>query len=160
MVVPFHGVNVLGETCLSFIDLEVYWRMLSNWFLEHWVLFAIFSVVSFIASIAGTTMLLMSLPADYFKTKERIRRIKNPVVRICLSSLKNLFGGFLVVVGVLLSLPGVPGQGILTILTGLIISDFPGKRRLERRLVRVPVVLSAANQIRTRFKRPPLVLDD
>ena len=145
---------------MSFIDLKVYLGMFSNWFLEHWVLFVIFSLVSFIASIAGTTMLLMSLPADYFKMEERMHRIKNPVFRICLSSLKNLFGGLLVIVGVLLSLPGVPGQGILTILTGLIISDFPGKRRLERRLVRVPVVLSAANQIRSRFKRPPLVLDD
>ena len=160
MVVLFRVANVLGETFLSFIDLKVYWHMLSNWFFQHWVLLAIFSLGSFIASIAGSTMLLMSLPADYFKAKERIRRIKNPVFRICLSSLKNLFGGLLVIVGILLSLPGVPGQGILTILTGLIISDFPGKRRLERRLVRVPVVLSAANQIRSRFKRPPLVLDD
>ena len=160
MVVPFRVANVLGETFLSFIDLKVYLDMFSSWFLEHWVLFVIFSVVSFIASIAGTTMLLMSLPADYFKTEERIRRIKNPVIRVCLSSLKNLFGGLLIVIGILLSLPGIPGQGILTILTGLIISDFPGKRRLERRLVRVPVVLSAANQIRSRFKRPPLVLDD
>ena len=105
-------------------------------------------------------MLLMSLPADYFKTKKRVQRIKNPIFRVCLSFLKNMFGGMLVIVGILLSLPGIPGQGILTILTGLIISDFPGKRRLERRLVRVPVVLSAANQIRTRFKRPPLMLDE
>ena len=105
-------------------------------------------------------MLLMSLPADYFKTNKRVRRIKNPIFRVCFSSLKNIFGGVLVIVGILLSLPGIPGQGILTILTGLIISDFPGKRRLERRLVRVPVVLSAANEIRTRFKRPPLMLDE
>jgi hypothetical protein len=156
----FRVDDILGETFLSFIDLEVYWHMLSNWFMEHWVFLAIFSVLSFIASIAGSTMLLMSLPADYFRTRKRIRRIKNPVFRICLSSLKNLFGGLLVIVGIFLSLPGIPGQGILTILTGLIISDFPGKRRLERRLVRVPIVLSAANQIRSRFKRPPLVLDD
>ena len=147
-------------TFLSFIDLEVYWHMLSNWFMAHWVLLAIFSVVSFIASIVGSTMLLMSLPADYFKTNKRVRRIKNPIFRVCFSSLKNIFGGVLVIVGILLSLPGIPGQGILTILTGLIISDFPGKRRLERRLVRVPVVLSAANEIRTRFKRPPLMLDE
>ena len=145
---------------MPFVDIGVYWHMLSNWFVEHWVLLAIFSVVSFIASIAGSTMLLMSLPVDYFKTKKRIRRIKNPVFRICLSSLKNLFGGMLIIIGILLSVPGVPGQGVLTILAGLIISDFPGKRRLERRLVRLPVVLSAANQIRSRFKRPPLVLDD
>lgn len=134
--------------------------MLSNWFMEHWVLVVIFSAISLIASLAGSTMLLMSLPADYFKTRKRIRRIKNPVFRICLSSLKNLFGGLLVIVGIVLSLPGIPGQGVLTILTGLIISDFPGKRRLESRLVRVPVVLSVANQIRSRFRRPPLVLDE
>ena len=145
---------------MSFINLKIYWQMLSGWFVEHWVLLVIFSVVSFIASIVASTMLLMSLPSDYFKTKERIRRIKNPVFRICLFSVKNIFGGLLVVVGLLLSVPGIPGQGVLTILTGLIISDFPGKRRLERRLVRLPVVLSAANQIRSRFKRPPLVLDD
>ena len=145
---------------MSFLDLKVYWNVLSNWFIAHWVLLAIFSGVSFIASLVGSTMLLMSLPADYFRTKKRIRRIKNPIVRICLSSLKNVFGGLLVIAGIFLSLPGIPGQGILTILTGLIISDFPGKRRLELRLVRVPVVLSAANQIRARFKRPPLVLDE
>ena len=145
---------------MSFINLKIYWQMLSGWFVEHWVLLVIFSVVSLIASIVASTMLLMSLPSDYFKTKERIRRIKNPVFRICLFSLKNIFGGLLVGVGLLLSVPGIPGQGVLTILTGLIISDFPGKRRLERRLVRLPVVLSAANQIRSRFKRPPLVLDD
>ncbi|MDE0424929.1 MAG: hypothetical protein OXN25_08690 [Candidatus Poribacteria bacterium] len=145
---------------MSFIDLKVYWHMLSNWFVEHWILLAIFSVVSFIASIVGSTMLLMSLPADYFRANKRIQRIKNPIFRICLSSLKNIFGGLLVIFGVLMSFPGIPGQGVLTILTGLIISDFPGKRRLELRLVRVPVVLSTANQIRSRFKRPPLVLDE
>ena len=145
---------------MSFLDLKVYWQTLSGWFVEHWILLVIFSVVSFIASIVGCTILLASLPSDYFKTKERIRRIKNPVFRICLSSVKNIFGGLLVVVGILLSVPGIPGQGVLTILTGLIISDFPGKRRLESRLIRLPAILSAANQIRARFKRPPLVLDD
>ena len=160
MVEPFRAANVLGEIFLSFIDLKIYWQMLSAWFLKHWVLFAIFSAVSFITSIVGCAILLASLPTDYFNTKKRIRRIKNPVFRICLSSVKNICGGLLVVVGIILSVPGIPGQGVLTILTGLIISNFPGKRRLERRLIRLPAILSAANQIRARFKRPPLVLDD
>ena len=145
---------------MSFLDLKVYWQTLSGWFMEHWILLAIFSGVSFIASIVGCTILLASLPSDYFQTKERTHRIKNPVFRICLSSVKNIFGGVLVVVGILLSVPGIPGQGILTILTGLIISDFPGKQRLESRLIRLPAILSAANQIRARFRRPPLVLDN
>ena len=146
---------------MSFIEtLKTYWQVLSEWFLVHWVLLATFSGVSFIASIIGCAVLITSLPPDYFKTKKRLRRIKNPVLRICLSSLKNLFGGMLIIVGILLSVPGVPGQGVLTILTGLILSDFPGKKRLERRLVRLPAILSVANRIRSRFKRPPLGLEE
>lgn len=146
---------------MLFIDtLKTYWQMTSDWFLANWVLLAIFSGASFLGSIAGCAVLIISLPPDYFKTQKRIRRIKNPVLRICLSALKNLFGGLLIVMGLLLSVPGVPGQGILTILAGLIVSDFPGKRKLERRIICVPTVLSAANQIRYHFKQPPLVLDE
>jgi hypothetical protein len=61
---------------------------------------------------------------------------------------------------VLLSLPGVPGQGILTILIGVMLLDFPGKRRLERWLVRRPAVFKGINRIRARFDKPPLVLDE
>ena len=39
---------------------------------------------------------------------------------------KNMAGVLLVVLGILLSLPGVPGQGILTILLGIMLLDFPG----------------------------------
>jgi hypothetical protein len=58
-----------------------------------------------------------------------------------------------------LSLPGVPGQGILTILLGLIMLDIPGKRPLEARIIKRPTVLSAINRLRARFKKPPLVID-
>lgn len=145
---------------MSFIDiLKTYWQIASDWFFANWVFLAIFSGASVIGSIAGCAVLIISLPPDYFKTEKRIRRIKNPVLRICSSTLKNLFGGLLIVMGLLLSLPGVPGQGILTILAGLLVSDFPGKRKLERRIIRMPAVLSAANAIRYRFKRPPLLLE-
>ena len=69
-------------------------------------------------------------------------------------------GLLLIVVGALLSVPGVPGQGLLTILSGLIISDFPGKKRLARRIIRIHAVYLAANKIRTSFKRPPLILNE
>ncbi|HYG08570.1 MAG TPA: hypothetical protein VD835_01220, partial [Pyrinomonadaceae bacterium] len=66
----------------------------------------------------------------------------------------------LVLFGVLMSLPGVPGQGVLTILMGVMLLDFPGKRRLELKLVSRPNVLRAINRIRQRFDRPPLQLDE
>ena len=53
-----------------------------------------------------------------------------------------------------------PGQGILNIFVGVILCDFPGKRTLERKLIERPFVLSTVNKIRTRYKRPLIVLDD
>jgi hypothetical protein len=40
--------------------------------------------------------------------------------------------------GIILALPGVPGQGILTVLIGVMLLEFPGKRRLERAIVGRP----------------------
>ena len=66
---------------------------------------------------------------------------------------------FLVALGIILSLPGVPGQGILTILLGIIMLDIPGKRPLEARIIQRPSVLSAINNLRAKFNKPPLILD-
>ena len=63
----------------------------------------------------------------------------------------------------MLGLPGIlrlmlvlPGQGLLTILIGIGISDFPGKYKLERRLVSVPGILGAINWIRGKARVEPL----
>jgi hypothetical protein len=58
--------------------------------------------------------------------------------------------------GIILSLPGIPGQGVLTILLGIMLSDFPGKVRLERKIVSYPKVREALNLLRSRFGKPPL----
>ena len=71
---------------------------------------------------------------------------------------KNLAGIALIVVGVALSLPGVPGQGVLTVLVGVMLLDIPGKKRLERRIVAHPKVLASMNRLRDRFGREPLRL--
>ena len=72
---------------------------------------------------------------------------------------KNVFGVFLILLGIVLSLPGVPGQGILTILLGLIMLDIPGKRPLESRIIGRPTVFNAVNSLRAKYNRPPLVVD-
>jgi hypothetical protein len=53
----------------------------------------------------------------------------------------------------------VPGQGILTILLGIMLLDFPGKRDLEYRLVSQPRVFNTINKLRHRFGKDSLVLD-
>ena len=73
--------------------------------------------------------------------------------------MKNMLGVALVILGIIMSLPGVPGQGLLTILLGLMLLDLPGKRGWEQKLVKRPKVLQTINQLRGKFGKPPLVLD-
>ena len=49
-----------------------------------------------------------------------------------------------------------PGQGILMILLALSVASFPGKDRLERRLIAFPGVLATLNMIRIKGGKPPL----
>jgi len=64
-----------------------------------------------------------------------------------------------VALGVVLSVPGVPGQGLLTILLGIMLLDFPGKRTLERKLLSRPEIVKTINKLRLRFDKPALELD-
>ncbi|HYP00899.1 MAG TPA: hypothetical protein VER76_11965 [Pyrinomonadaceae bacterium] len=122
----------------------------------------VFSVVTFVTSIAVTIFVLIKLPDTYFKASHgrEFWVERHPVLRWGGLVVKNLLGAFLVLLGVLMSLPGVPGQGVLTILLGVMLLDFPGKRGLELKLVSRPKVLRTINRIRQRFDRPPLQLDE
>jgi hypothetical protein len=126
------------------------------------VLFGVlFSVVTFVASIGVVTVVLVKLPANYFHSSHDREFLvhRHPVLRAVGIFLKNLLGLVLVGFGVLMSLPGVPGQGVLTILLGIMLLDFPGKRALETRIVGRPRVYNAVNALRARFDKPPLLLD-
>jgi hypothetical protein len=118
-------------------------------------------ILSFAVSLALVSFVLVKLPATYFHTSHA-REFwvdRHRAVRWGGLVLKNFIGLILIVMGVIMSLPGVPGQGILTILLGLIMLDIPGKRPLETRLVKRPKVLQSINRLRERFGKPPLIVD-
>jgi len=69
---------------------------------------------------------------------------------------KNVAGVVLVLLGLVMALPGIPGQGILTMIVGITLIDFPGKRGLERRMIGRPRILRSINKLRARFHREPL----
>jgi hypothetical protein len=125
------------------------------------LLWLLIFVLTFAASLAIVSVVLVKLPPTYFKKSHNRRILINhpPLVRWLAILGKNLLGVVLVVVGILLSLPGVPGQGMLTILLGIMLLDFPGKLRFEHWLVGRPKILHAINNLRHRFSKPELVLD-
>ena len=118
-------------------------------------------IVTFSVSLAIVSLIVVKLPADYFKEDHPRNILPNhhPAIRYLVIIGKNLLGVLLVALGIVMSLPGVPGQGILTILLGVMLLDFPGKQSLEHKLVSRPQVLKSINKLRRRFGKPELILD-
>lgn len=120
-------------------------------------------VVPTLTFLFGVAVVLW-LPADYFvreighadRTAGFSRR--HAVVRAMVRILKNALGWFMVPLGIFMALPLVPGPGLVFILIGISLVDFPGKRRLEERLLAYPPVLHAVNRMRQRFGRSPVLV--
>ena len=129
-------------------------KLITAWVLEYWLWIAILSALTAIFTFIGFTAFIISLPEDYFRHKARINRIRNPIIRISLRVLKNVVGVITIIAGLVMTI--TPGQGLVAILVGVILCDFPGKRKLERKLIARPLVLNTLNRIRARFKRPPI----
>jgi hypothetical protein len=112
-----------------------------------------------VVSLVVVVSVLLRLSADYFTRGPRpFLSGTHPALRIALIVFKNLAGVVIIAVGVVLSIPGVPGQGFITIFLGLLLVDFPGKFRLERSIIRRPFVHGFINRLRRRYGRPPLLV--
>ncbi|MBT8124038.1 MAG: PGPGW domain-containing protein [Gammaproteobacteria bacterium] len=123
-------------------------------------IFAWLSVVLLIVSIAIIPWVVIKIPDDYFHEHYRVRVSKSsghPLIAQLLAGLKNLVGFIFVIFGILMLI--LPGQGILTILIGLFLMNFPGKYQFERKIVSLPRVLKSLNWIRAKANKPPLVVE-
>jgi hypothetical protein len=120
--------------------------------------FAAVSLAGFVGSLIAIPWILVRLRADYFDTRvpRHWMQGRHPVIRGVGLVLKNLVGCVFLFAGIAMLV--LPGQGILTILIGVSLLDFPGKQRLEARIVSQRLVLQGINAIREKFGKPPLVL--
>ena len=119
------------------------------------------ALVSFFANLGIVTLILVKLPADHFSKSRKTKfwAGPRPWLHAMLVIGKNIAGILLVALGVVLSLPGVPGQGLLTILLGIMLLDFPGRDRLEQKLLSKPSIVNTINNLRGRFGKKPLELN-
>ena len=121
-----------------------------------WCLFAV-SVALVVLTPAAVAWVVVQLPKDYFTAKRRppSTRSKKPLVAPKpLVLLKNALGAVLVLAGIAMFV--LPGQGLLTLVAGVMLLDFPGKYRLERRLALQRQVWQSINWLRKRFGREPM----
>ncbi len=132
------------------------------WVSDHQQLLVWAGIVSFIVfilSLLSLPWLVAQIPEDYFLPKKRQPtqwKQLHPIIRLLALIGKNLIGYGLIVAGLLMLF--LPGQGILTLVMGLLLVDYPGKFRLERKLVKTPAILNSLNWLRRKAKRPPLVM--
>jgi len=125
---------------------------------ETLIWLAALSVVLFIGTLIAIPFILVRLSADYFDLRVPRPWMQNhhPVLRIVGHLVKNVSGTVFLFAGFLMLF--LPGQGVLTMLIGVSMLDFPGKRKLEAKLISQPAVLSVVNSMRKRRGRPPFVL--
>ena len=116
---------------------------------------------SFFLNLAIVSAILVKLPADHFSKNRKTKFWAGPRPALQAAKVigKNVAGVLLVALGIVLSLPGVPGQGLLTILLGVMLLDFPGRERLEQKLLSKPTIVNTINRLRKRFGKSPLVLN-
>jgi len=119
----------------------------------------ILSAVGFVASLVLLPWGIARIPDDYFAEPKAPRPRWHDSHRVVFWTIKialNLAGAVLVLAGIAMLV--LPGQGILAILVGLMLLDFPGKRRLELWLMRRRQVARAMNWIRKKAGRAPLAV--
>ena len=124
-----------------------------------WV--AIGSLAMFVISIAAMPYIVARIPVDYFTPHGHARQMQHQhhaIVHLFIICLKNLLGAVLLIAGIIMLF--TPGQGILSILFGLMIMNYPGKYRLECAIIRKPLIFKAVNAMRAKQHQPALLAPD
>jgi len=120
---------------------------------------AICSLFIFFFSILAINFVIKIIPVDYFdSTKRELSpfKISNPIIWLIFFIIKNITGYLLILGGILMLV--LPGQGLLTILLGLIFSDYPGKYKLEKKLITIKPIYRYINWVRKKSDIEPIKL--
>ncbi len=115
----------------------------------------VLSCAMFVGSLLAIPYFLRRLPTDFPRRGERRSEPGAPrsPAKVALRVLKNLLGVIMLLAGLLALV--LPGQGILMIVVGVVLIDFPGKPRLIRWIFSSKKVLEVANKIRQRGGKEP-----
>ena len=135
-------------------------KNIQNLFSDYYDFFFWLGVVSsiiFIVSLLSIGWLVSLIPSDYFiNRKESKFKLNYPVTWIVYTIIKNIFGYILILGGILMLI--LPGQGLLTIFIGLMLSNYPGKYSIEKRIIATPKILKSINWLRKKSNEPPLII--
>jgi len=119
-----------------------------EWLQEHpgWVVWASSSLVLMVAGILAVPFALARMPRDFFTRRPGAGR-KPPLWL-------NILGCVLIVAGAAMLL--LPGPGAVTLIAGIGLMDFPGRRKILHALLGHGRILERFNRLRAKWHKPPL----
>ena len=133
---------------------------IQNLFSDYYDFFFWLGIVSsmiFIVSLLSIRWLVSLIPNDYFiNRKESKFKLNYPITWVISSIVKNIFGYVLICGGILMLV--LPGQGLITIFIGLMLSNYPGKYFIEKKIIAMPKILRTINWLRKKSNEPPLIM--
>ena len=112
------------------------------------------SLLILIFSIIGLGWFISHIPEDYFIHEKRQAHNLNKYpykTRVVIIVAKNIIGIVMLTSGALLLI--LPGQGLLTIIMGLLLIDYPGKFKLEQKIISIPSVFRGLNWFRAKSNK-------
>ena len=113
------------------------------------------SLLGLVATALLVPLVIGRLPEDEFCERRAPKHRwhgRHPAWSVTLRVLRDVIGVFCVLAGIAMLV--LPGQGLLTIFVGLLLTEFPGKRRLVLQIVNRRLVQQTLNWIRKRRGAP------
>ena len=117
--------------------------------------FGSISLFVFLFSLLSIKWLVSLIPEDYFINKKDSKIKKSNIfIWYIVLIFKNLIGYSLILGGIMMLV--LPGQGLFTIIIGLMMSNYPGKYSLEKKFIAIPTILKSINWLRRKSNKPPI----
>jgi hypothetical protein len=113
------------------------------------------SLVLFVVTLVAVPLVIRHLPEDHFLRypQRAAARSRHPLLALIVFVLRNIVGGVLILAGIAMLF--LPGQGVLTIVVGILVMHFPGKDHLVQWFLAKPSVQRALNWVRGRTGQKP-----
>lgn len=123
------------------------------------------TLLFFIVMMVATPILIVHMPADFLqrnggggvKGQGKGGQGSGKGGGMAWKVGRNILGWVLIAAGVAMMV--LPGPGVLVLIIGVTLADFPGKQKALRWLVSRKSILKPANRLRERFGKPPLQVD-
>ena len=141
-------MEILLEQIIDLVDeykSVIFWLSLLSFFI-------------FIFSLVSIKWLVALIPIDYFVYKKNSKfKTKYPFTWLISMIIKNIIGYLLIVGGILMLV--LPGQGLFTIFIGLMMSNYPGKYYIEKKIIAIPSILKTIIWLRKQSNKEPIIIN-